>query len=210
MSFLNHHRLTFAVLGGLLTVAAVLVLIIPGERTLGDGLRIVFIHAALIQTGAIGLIGAGLLGLAAAFSGREGAAGWARTVGAVALTFYFGGIATSLIAAQINWGGLGLDEPRMAAGLRTLAVAAIVQVLAAWLPASEAGRRLDGLLRAALATFLVWATASAPLVLHPRNPIGASPSLAIQASFYALLATTLLAAGWVIVRLRRADRASAG
>lgn len=95
----------------------------------------------------------------------------------------------------------------MAASLNTLALALIVQILNYWLDSagaeSRTALRIGGVLSAALAAYLIWSVATAPLVLHPRSPVAESSSRAIQWSFYGLLAMCLLAAGWVVWRLRR-------
>jgi hypothetical protein len=198
MTLLNSHRFTWAILGGILTAAAVLLWIAPAEQTLGQGLKIVFLHAALIQTGFIGLIVAGLLGLASLVTDRAAVAVWNRAVGTVALAFYLGGMVASLAAAQVNWGGLGLAEPRMAAGINTALLAIIVWIAGGWLKDLPHGLRITGALSAALAAYLVWSVATTPLVLHPDNPINTSPSAAIRLSFYALLALSILAAVWAV------------
>ena len=200
---LRRHPLPWAMLGGLLTAAAVLIVLAPPEQTLGNGVKVVFIHASLMQTGAIGLIAAGLVGLVVAALGRAELAGWMRAIGGVALAFYAAGLGMSMVAAQINWGGVYLQEPRMAAGLNTLALALIVMIADEFLMPSRTGQRIAGLLSAGLAVFMVWAIAVSPLVLHPRNPIGTSPSFAIQASFYGLLGVTILAAIWTIWQVRK-------
>lgn len=206
MEFLRTHRLTLAVLGGLLTAAAVFLWITPAEQTLGEGLKIVFVHAALIQTGTIGLIVAGLIGVVVLLTAHPALEAWLRTIGGVALAFYAAGVITSMIAAQVNWGGVYLQEPRMAASLNTLALALIVQVLNYWLDHAGADSRIalriGGGLSAALAAYLIWSVATAPLVLHPSSPVAQSSSRAIQWSFYGLLAMCLLAAGWVVWRMR--------
>ena len=72
----------------LVAAGAALVWLAPAERTLGPGIRWVYVHVGLM---------------------------WAGTLGGV----------VSMIAARANWGAVFLAEPRMAAALRFLALAAI-------------------------------------------------------------------------------------
>ena len=192
----SRHRITLAVLGGIVTLAVVIVLMIPAEKTLGEGIRSVFIHGAMILTGMLGLYIAGLLGLGVAVTGSEGIWKLTRTVGWVGFGMYVAGIVMSFPAARVNWGGIFLDEPRMRAGLNNIALALIVLVAVGFVKQIRA----NGLLTAGLAIFLAWSTYTAPLVLHPSNPIGTSPSPAIKLTFGALLALCVAASAWIVWR----------
>ncbi len=198
------HRIPYAILGGILTAALVLILAAPAERSLGEGIRIVFIHAALIQTGAIGLVVAGLIGLAALITGRPIFGAWMRTVAPVALVFYLAGLVMSVVAAQIHWGGPFFQEPRYLLSANVIALSLIIQVAASWLRGLPHGERIAGALSAGLAAYLIYALAVTPMILHPDNPVGASSSPLIKLTFYGLLAASMLAAGWAVWRMRAA------
>ena len=99
-------------------------------------------------------------------------------------------------AALVNWGGIFLAEPRMRAGLNNIALALIVLVVTGFIRQERA----NGLLAAGLAIFLAWSTYTAPLVLHPSNPIGTSPSLALKLTFGALLVLCVAASAWIVWR----------
>jgi hypothetical protein len=203
LASLRQHPVAFAILGGILTAAVMLVLITPPEATLGDGIKIVFIHAALIQTGVIGLVVAGLLGIVVLATAHAEIDRWMRTIAIVAVIFYAAGVITSMIAAKVNWGGVFLQEPRMAASLNTLALALIILILTMWLAHLPDGLRVTGLLNTGLAVYLIWSILFTPLLLHPRNPIGTSTFPALRWSFYGLLALCILAAGWSVLQVRR-------
>ena len=113
------------------------------------------------------------------------------------------GIVMSFPAAQVNWGGIFLAEPRMRAGLNNIALALIVLVATSFVRQVRA----NGLLAAGLAIFLAWSTYTAPLVLHPSNPIGTSPSPAIKLTFAALLALCVAASAWIVWRGSRQPQA---
>ena len=56
---------------GLAILTAVLLLLLPPERTLGNTIKAVYIHGALVQTGLLAFGAAGLLGLAYLARSRE-------------------------------------------------------------------------------------------------------------------------------------------
>jgi hypothetical protein len=183
------------ILGGLALAAVVVVWLAPAEQTLGGGIRWVYVHVALTWTGMTALVVAGLLGAALAWTGRPPLQAWTVATGAVGLGFYVAGLAVSLGAAIVNWGGVFWDEPRTQTNLQVLAVGVIVVVAAWWWPNAR-GR---GLLFALLAAWMVWSLAITPLVLHPRNPIMTSSSAAIQSTFLTLYGLGSLAAAALIV-----------
>lgn len=192
-AYLRSGKTATAVLTTIAILATLLLVLAPTERTLGSGIKIVYLHVALIWTGMAVLLTAGLLGLAVALLPRPALAGWLRVVGWVGFGFFVVGTAVSLAAEIVNWGAIFWREPRTASILQILAVAIIVQVAASWpLPL-----RLKGVLFAALAGFMLWSTGRAELVLHPDNPIGASPSWGIRTGFYGLFGLFVLAAVWL-------------
>jgi hypothetical protein len=149
------------------------------ERTLGAGIRWVYVHVALVWSGALALaLAATAAGLLLA-TGRLALAGWVQAVWRAGLAVFALGIGFSMVAASVNWGRVFLAEPRMAASLRFLAVAVILQVFATWWPRPRVIAAL------ALATFawFAWDVGGAQLVMHPRDPVRTATSVGIQATF---------------------------
>jgi hypothetical protein len=192
------RRLPWAILGGLLTAAAILVWLAPEERTLGQGIKPVYLHVALTWAGMAGLSVAGLLGLGVLLSGHEALQRWSGTIGWVALALFAAGLGMSMVAARVNWGGVFLAEPRYRSAARVLALGLAVQMGGQWLP----WVRVRGLLSALLAAFLGWSTATTPSVLHPENAARASSSAAIQSTFFGLFILACLAGAWVVWYVR--------
>ena len=178
----------------LLAVMGFIVYTAPVEQSLGTGIRVVYVHVALIWTGMAGMIINGLLGLAVAVTKRPLFDRWRQVVGWVSIAVFGLGVVVSLWAEQVNWGGVLWREPRNIAVFNVTAVAIITQVLAGWLP----NLRGRGLLSIALAAYLMWEIPSTPLVMHPSDPVGTSNSTAIQFTFYSLFLLTFLAAIWAV------------
>jgi hypothetical protein len=192
-------KVLLAWLAACVALAALLVALAPTERTLGEGIKVVYVHVALSWTGLTGLALTGLLGAALLVTGQRAWAAWAQTTGWVACGFFAAGLAMSLVAARVNWGGVFWQEPRTAASLRALAVAVIALSVAGWL----GGRRWAGLLYLLPVALLGWSIQAAPLVLHPQNAVWSSPSAGIRLTFLALFALFSLAALGLVYYLTR-------
>ena len=199
-AFIDKFRrkpLPWLLLGGLITAVFFVLYLAPAEATLGTGIRTVYIHVALTWTGMAGFVFAGLLGLIVLISANEKLARWMQTLGWVAFGFYVAGIAMSAIASHVNWGGVFWQEPRMMAALNSLPVATIIMGLNIWIP----WVRVRGLLQAILPMIVAWITYSAPLVLHPRNPIFSSEATGIQLAFISIFLLFAAIAAWIVWRL---------
>ncbi|MBN1285296.1 MAG: hypothetical protein JXB47_07860 [Anaerolineae bacterium] len=184
-----------------IAAAAALVLFGPEERALGAGIKIVYVHVALTWAGMVGLGAAGLLGAWVFFSNSRWEP-WLLTVGRVATAAYAAGFVVSLGAEQVNWGGIYWNEPRTIGAMQVTAVALIVQVVSAWLPAAAWRGRARGLLSAALFGFVLWQGRAGSL-LHPDSAASASDSSAIQLTFLAMFALCCLGMVWLVWYIRR-------
>lgn len=175
-------------------MAVFLLYLAPEESTLGQGIKTVYMHVALTWTGMAGFVLAGLLGLAVLVTGNRRFAAWMQTLGWVAFGFYTAGIAMSALASKVNWGNVFWQEPRMMAAFNSLAVATIIMAVNIWIP----WVRIRGALQALLPVIVFWLTYSAPLLLHPRNPISTSDSLGIKLAFGGMFMLTAAIAAWVV------------
>jgi hypothetical protein len=192
-----------SVLAGILLVAALLVWQAPVEQTLGSGIKVVYVHVALVWTGTLWLVGAGVIGLARQITDRGGLTGWLDVVGKVGFGLYALATVVSLWAEVVNWGGILWDEPRTSAMLQVLAVAVIVQVLHAWL---KGRARAQGALHILLAAFLLLRVQVAGLIFHPSDAIGASDATAIRLTFYSLFVLCVIAGLWLTGYVRTTQR----
>ena len=198
------NKLFWAVLGGILSLAAILLIRSPVEQTLGEGIRSVYVHVAFTWAGMIGLAVTGLLGLGAAVTGHAALLDWAKTICWVALAMFAAGLVMSIFAASINWGAVFWQEPRTNSALEILALGFVVQFIASW----PIPNRLKGFLYLLLAAFLVYSVSSTPRVLHPGNAARTSSSAAIRFTFLGLFALFSGAAAWIIFHKQRGKRDS--
>jgi hypothetical protein len=183
----------------LLAAAAVLVWQAPAERSLGDGIKLVYIHVSLIWAAMVVFMGAGALGLFSIFLPNRQLQTWQESASWVALAWYAVGVAIAMLAAKVNWGAVHWNEPLLIASLRFLAAALIVQAAKFWITSA----RLRGALNAGVAFFLMWSILGTPQVMHPESPIRQSPSAAIKLTFLGMFTLNSLAAVWCVWHLRK-------
>lgn len=178
----------------LLVALILLVWRAPVEQSLGQGIKIVYVHVGLIWAGMLGFALNGLLGLVVAVTNNKKLADWLHLIGLVSLSVFVVSVIVSLVAEQVNWGGIFWQEPRNTAVFSVTAVAIIALVLNSWLP----WRRVRGLLATGLAAFAILTLPSAPMVMHPENPARTSSSMSIQAAFYGVFVLAVLLSVWFV------------
>ena len=175
--------------------AGVVIGLAPAEQTMGEGIRIVYLHVALTLAGAVGFAATAFIGLGALVSDSAAAARWTLACHAVALALFAAGTATSVIAAWINWGGLFLDEPLMRSSLVVLAIGVLSYALATW----STRARLRGMLGLGPAVALAWALIGTPVLLHPGAMVLSHSAAPIRWTFVVVTALAV-AAGAAVVR----------
>jgi len=190
--FLSAKFLSFLV--PLFLIFLFILYIAPEEKTMGAGIKSVYVHVALIWTGLLGLFIAASLGFALAVFNRPALQAWMQTIGWVTLGVLSLSVIASIAAQIINWNGIFWDEPRSVVQFQTLAAFIIAQVAIQWLP----WLRVRGLVVGATVVVILTVIRLAPLVLHPENPIGTSNSSGIQFTFLMLFALSTLGAGGVV------------
>lgn len=171
-----------------------LALLAPPERLLGEAIRYVYVHVALTRAGMWGFYVAGTLGLVVAASNRSKLQHWTQVLTWVSLGLFFAGGIGSIFAQQASWGGLLLEEPRNRSSLSVIAVALVVLLLNQWIPFL----RIRGLLYTLLAVYVLCIIPNTPLVFHPANAVGSSPSVMIRASFLVLTLLAVAIGGWFV------------
>lgn len=191
-------------LAGLAGLAAVLVLLVPPEQTLGHIIKAIFVHAALVQTELLTFAAAGLLGLVYLGTRRDTVLHWceaAQKTGVLVWTVY---IASSVIVTYLAWGiPVAWNEPRV----RISAIiwgTCLAFLLLQWLAQHRIFTAIINVLMAVAAWLLV---KSAGILRHPFDPIGSS-DLPLFKIIYAALGIVMLLLAiqimrWWHLRLRR-------
>lgn len=164
-----------------LAALVALLILSPSEKTLGDVVKLVYLHGALVRTGLLAFTVAGVLGVAALITRRECTLRWSEAVGHAALVVWTLYILSSMVVTYLAWGvAIAWSEPRVRASAHIFLAAVAFWVLAYLIQDKRATATLNALLAP-----LAWALVqNAGVVIHPVDPIGGSASVAIQV-FYA-------------------------
>lgn len=167
----------------------------PSERSLGQGVRWVYLHGAWVWTALVGFSLAAALGALGLVMRRRWARAWSRSVGLAATLFWVTYLPISLWTMHVNWNGLFLDEPRWRIGIDFAIIGTLFQ-LAALVTQSQA---LASALNIIFVFSLGFSLGRAEQVMHPPSPITSSGSVLIE-GFFALMLVVCLLAGWQLSR----------
>jgi hypothetical protein len=178
-----------------LLAIAVITAISPVEKTLGENARIVYLHGAWVWTSLVLFLGAGLFGLSGLLTGRENFHCWSGACGRSGIVFWVSYLPLSMWAAQTNWNGMFLSEPRF----RMAIVFAVVGVLLQLGLMLISNNVLTASANIFYITALLLTLQSTENVMHPPSPMLQSDLSLIQFYFGVLLILMILAA-WQITR----------
>jgi hypothetical protein len=187
------ERILPLVAAALLLLLGVWLLLAPAEARLGQVVKLIYVHGALVWVGLLTFGLAGLLGLIAMllrYLIRKPSAAWyrgSRAAGLAALIVWILYAMSAVIVTGLTWGQwIAWSEPRVRVTGMIL-LAAVATAVAVRLVDQ---RDFTALVNVALgiAPWLVVSRVEA--VRHPVNPIGGSGSMAIQA-FYLLIVLTV-------------------
>ena len=179
-------------LAALIALDALLLWQSPAEQTLGQVVKLVYLHGALIRASLIGFVVAGLLGLLWLIVRKAGLLHWLVALLRATALVWIIYLLSSMVVTYLAWGvAIAWGEPRVMATIRvTLAVAIILIVTEiAKLPALTAiGSLLLGIVA-------IVVTQSVGVIRHPIDPIGTSSSIAIRLFYAGIVVTTVAILG---------------
>ena len=163
----------------------------PEEKSLGAGVKVVYLHGALVLTAELAFISAGIAGLLGLVTRRSVIQDWSAALGRMGIIFWVIYLPVSLWAMQANWNGLFLAEPRFRFAV-IFAVTGVLLQAGLWLIDRDWVTSLANLvfIVTLLATF-----ASAENIMHPGpSPIFSSGNFAIIGFFLLMIVLSLFAA----------------
>ena len=161
----------------------------PLDKTLGDKVRMVYVHGAIIRVVMAILVIAGGLGVAYLVTRREAVFAWASAAFSGGLALWFIYLGTSVVTTLQSWGGIAWFEPRWMVTLQMSGLLPIVFVVGLIVK----NEKVSAALFAVVPIVMMLLLAQARLVLHPLDPIGTSGNSAIQ------LAYVIMLIWWVLV-----------
>src|SRR5512147_1680191 len=98
----------------------------PLDKTLGDKVRMVYVHGAIIRVVMAILVIAGGLGVAYLVVRRESIFDWAAATFSGGLALWFVYLGTSVVTTLQSWGGIAWFEPRWTVTLQMSGLLPIV------------------------------------------------------------------------------------
>jgi hypothetical protein len=173
-----------------------LLFLLPPERILGDVIKLVLLHGALVRAGLIAFTVAGVLGLICLVSTNPQWPRWCVATQATALLLWIGNMIASSIATRLAWGEwIAWSEPRVWSTIHVLWLTVACLVLVLWLR----HHRFTGITNVVVAALSWGLIKGATLVRHPFDPLGASNSLTYQ-GMYLVMVMALLIMAWQCAR----------
>ncbi|HAJ34132.1 MAG TPA: hypothetical protein DCL15_00350 [Chloroflexi bacterium] len=174
---------------------AIALWLIPPEQTLGNVIKVIFLHGALVRVALLAFAAAGVLSLGFLLTRRIAWYAWAMAVQKGAVMLWIVYALTSSISTWLSWGEwVAWDEPRVRASVHVLWFSVACLLLALWM-----GNRIFAAVVNLLVTVVTWTLIrGATIIRHPFDPIGASGSETYQTLYWVMVAALLLLAGLLV------------
>jgi heme exporter protein C len=183
--------------------AVVILLLMPAEKTIGQVIKIVYLHGALSRAGMIGLFTAGVAAALFLVTGRPSASAWARGLLLSGWSFWTANFIVSMPATRLTWGPwIAWGEPRVTMTLQLIA-AGLVVIIVTYLVGNDRFSAAATLLLAVTVAVMAVGTG---VIRHPLDPIGESPSTSLRLIYLLLLIPVVGA--MTLVAWRLADTSS--
>lgn len=183
--------------------------LIPPEQTLGNVIKVIFLHGALVRVALLTFAAAGMLSAAFLLSQRRALYVWAMAAQKGAVLIWIVYALTSMVSTWLSWGEwIAWDEPRVRASVHVLWFSIACLLLVLWM-----GNRYLSAAVNLLVTIVTWALIQgASIIRHPFDPIGSSGSNIYQLLYWVMAAAlallTVLLVRWLHWREQRVDAAN--
>jgi hypothetical protein len=185
----------------ILVFGVIIVLVSPEEKSLGSGIKSVYVHVALTWMGMLSLTVSGAFGLYGLFFGNKKIYRLVFIAFGVSIAFYILGYFASMISSYINWGGVPFQEPRFISSLNVI----IAAILSGGLMFIVPWERFKSALAALPIVFIFWTLQTDRMALHPDSAVETAP-LGIRLSFYGMFLISFLFYLWWLFYLENRTR----
>jgi hypothetical protein len=207
---------SWMIYAALFVVLAVLIVLSPAEATLGNVVKIVYLHGATERIAGYAYLLAAVLGVAyfimslRAQSAQQSfnsdleiassrrtllAMTWTRAFAETAILFWLSEFIISMPAQMLAWGGITLNEPRVASAMWILVMTILVYGVARWI-AEPMWMAFAAIANAVI--FLI-VLKGAVNILHPGSAILSSDSDAMKLFYMGIV----IVCGGIAVQLAR-------
>jgi hypothetical protein len=198
ITLIGMRRIIWPLLGGLGLILMVLLWLSPAEQTLGQTVKLVYLHGALVRASMVLFVVSLPINVVALVAGRSSWSVWGKALTWAAVAIWLVHTFFSMITTFAAWGVfIAWFEPRTRFTF-TLAVTGLIIVAISRLVDDARFSSLAYLLLAGLTLGLAPRLGA---IQHPLDPISSSPSNAIRVYYLAIQTVTLVMGGLVVVWL---------
>lgn len=178
------------------TTLIIALVLLPPEQILGNVIKVIFLHGALVRVGLLLLGAAGLLGALALITRRDGLCGWTLASLEAGIVIWLAYIIASMVSTRMSWGEwIAWEEPRVRASFHVLWFTVACLGLALWV-----GHRTFTAAVTILAAIVAWVLVRGAILLrHPFDPIGTSSSNTYLTLYWVMVVALLVLAA-ILVR----------
>lgn len=183
----SQSNLIKSIIGTTLLIALILIFL-PAEKTLGEVIKLVYLHAALVQSGLLLFMAAGVLGLADLIKAKNRLYAWASAAQKMAIIMWALYMLSSMIVTYLSWGvAIAWEEPRVQMSIRIMVIAIVFFLVSIWLK----NRKISDIINMITAILVMLLSLTTVNIRHPNNPVGTSDSFLYAISYYFVLILTL-------------------
>lgn len=188
------RRWTWPLMAGLVLLLWGLLWLSPSERTLGQIVKLVYLHGALVRASLVLFAISLPVNLRGLFSRQLAWLTWGKALTWTAIIIWLSHTLFSMVTTYAAWGlFIAWYEPRTRFTF-LLAGVAIIVIIVAYVVADD---RFSALVFALVGGMTLGLLPHLGFIQHPFDPIGTSPSNAIR-WFYATIWVTSLAIGGLL------------
>jgi hypothetical protein len=181
---LSSKRRFWLLIGLCVVLAGLVLLLMPAERTIGQVIKIVYLHGALSRAGMLGFLAAGVCGLGYLIRPKRALGQWSRALLISGWCFWTAHFLVSMPATRLTWGPwVAWGEPRVTMTLQVIASGLLVILVTGLLKDQRFAAAANLLFAIAFAVL----AARTGVLRHPLDPIGSSPSATLRLIYLALL-----------------------
>jgi hypothetical protein len=193
--FINTPISTWGWFSVTILTIAVFTMLGPAEASLGNHVRIVYLHGAWVWASIAAFFIAGASGGIGLLTRKQAFHCWSSAFGRTGLFFWITYLPLSLWAMQSNWNGLFLAEPRWRLAL-VFAIGGLLLQIGLSLAEKPI---LTSTFNLGYFILLMVTLQNTANVMHPASPIVSSDAWRIQVFFIGLVLLTIIAA-WQMAR----------
>ena len=189
----------------LVVLIVIVAVIAPADKVLGDRVKMVYVHGAIIRVVLAMFVLSGLLGLTYFFVNRFALFDWSKALQEASLILWIFYVVISVITTIQTWGAIAWFKPRWTFTLQMTGLAPIAYLAGALMKS----KKIAAALNAIVAATMLFLLSQARLIIHPIDPIGTSGDADIQLSYFvmlilwALVGLQVVRGLWMLARVRQ-------